>query len=351
MFKYGSTAKNATYLGSDGEITIDTDKDILVLHDGVRRGGRPLPRHGRNVLINGNFDFWRYGTSQVNAVQGYGSAERWYNASSGSTRTVSRQAFALGQTDVPGSPEFFMRTAFTAGAGVNDYVLSLQRVEGVETLSGGEASVSFWARSLSADLDLAVEFRQSFGAGGSPTAARTGLDPKKFELSQAFKKYKHVVSLPSVAGCSLGTDLKDNLGLAFWYDAGSALSGQVGGLGRQSGTIDIAQVQLEAAGVVTEFDFRPPQLELLLAERYLRTVVLLYFGYITGGQSYTARSPLSPPMRVAPALSGVNLSNGGFPATVGSLFATDNSIAETRTASTTASPGSFQTTVTASAEI
>ena len=59
----------------------------------------------RNDIINGNFDIWQRGTSQV--VSGYGSADRWVNLYSGTSATMSRQAFTLGQTDVPGEPRFF----------------------------------------------------------------------------------------------------------------------------------------------------------------------------------------------------------------------------------------------------
>jgi len=352
QLKRGTTAKNAEYLGSDGELTVDTDRDILVLHDGVQRGGRPIPRYGRNVLLNGNFGLWRYATSQDNAVQGYGSADRWFNVNSGSTRTVSRQAFALGQTAVPGNPEFYMRTAFTAGAGINDYVLNLQRVEGVETLSGGKVALSFWARSLLADLDFSVELRQMFGSGGSPTPARTSLYPKKFKLSQAFKKYTYVVSIPSVADCVLGTDLKDNLGLALWYDAGSAYGVQAGGLGHQSGTIDIAQIQLEAGGVVTEFDLRPPQLELLLNERYLRFINHTFSGDISNGGTYYVRTVLQPPMRAAPELIGTHAAAAsGFPAEVGTLSASSSAVIESRAANATAAAGLYSTAIKASAEL
>ena len=38
----GTTAQHATFTGADGEVTFDTDKKCLVVHDGVTAGGRPL---------------------------------------------------------------------------------------------------------------------------------------------------------------------------------------------------------------------------------------------------------------------------------------------------------------------
>ncbi len=41
QFKRGTTAQHATYIGAIGEVTVDTDKDALVVHDGLTPGGSP----------------------------------------------------------------------------------------------------------------------------------------------------------------------------------------------------------------------------------------------------------------------------------------------------------------------
>jgi hypothetical protein len=48
----GTTAQHAAFTGADGEVTFDTTKKILVLHDGVTPGGKPL--EGFLVLNPGN---------------------------------------------------------------------------------------------------------------------------------------------------------------------------------------------------------------------------------------------------------------------------------------------------------
>ncbi len=48
----GTTAQHATFTGADGEVTFDTSKKVLVLHDGVTAGGKPL--EGFLVLSPGN---------------------------------------------------------------------------------------------------------------------------------------------------------------------------------------------------------------------------------------------------------------------------------------------------------
>jgi hypothetical protein len=48
----GTTAQHATFTGADGEVTFDTTKKVLVLHDGVTPGGKPI--EGFVVLDPGN---------------------------------------------------------------------------------------------------------------------------------------------------------------------------------------------------------------------------------------------------------------------------------------------------------
>jgi len=40
----GTTAQHSTFTGAEREITVDTDKDTLVVHDGTTVGGFPLAR-------------------------------------------------------------------------------------------------------------------------------------------------------------------------------------------------------------------------------------------------------------------------------------------------------------------
>ena len=40
----GTTAQHATFTGAEKEVTVDTTKDTLVVHDGVTAGGIPLAK-------------------------------------------------------------------------------------------------------------------------------------------------------------------------------------------------------------------------------------------------------------------------------------------------------------------
>jgi hypothetical protein len=40
----GTTAQHNVFTGANGELTVDTSKDTLVIHDGTTQGGFPLAR-------------------------------------------------------------------------------------------------------------------------------------------------------------------------------------------------------------------------------------------------------------------------------------------------------------------
>jgi len=46
-FRRGTTAQHAVFTGAAGEVTVDTDKKTMVVHDGVTAGGVPVARADR----------------------------------------------------------------------------------------------------------------------------------------------------------------------------------------------------------------------------------------------------------------------------------------------------------------
>ena len=77
--------------------------------------------HRKNHIINGDFDIWQRDTAQTS--NGYGSADRWFFYSLGSTQSVSQQAFTVGQTDVPNNPTFYCRNVVSSVAAAGNVVL------------------------------------------------------------------------------------------------------------------------------------------------------------------------------------------------------------------------------------
>jgi hypothetical protein len=42
QFRRGTTAQHQTFIGAEGEITVDTDKKTAVVHDGIQPGGHEM---------------------------------------------------------------------------------------------------------------------------------------------------------------------------------------------------------------------------------------------------------------------------------------------------------------------
>jgi hypothetical protein len=219
----------------------------------------------RNAIINGNFDIWQRGTS--GSAPNYAAADRWVNAISGSGCTMSRQAFTPGQTDVPGEPTYFCRMAVTSVAGAGNIAILTQVVEDVRTFAGQQITVSFWAKA-DATKSIAIETTQNFGTGGSPSALVLGMGVTKVLVGTSWQKITFTTTVSSIGGKTIGSDGNSSLGFNIWFDAGSNFNLRTDSLGQQSGTFDIAQVQVEAGPVATPFERRPIGTELALCQRY-----------------------------------------------------------------------------------
>lgn len=251
----------------------------------------------RNVIINGDFDIWQRGTSH--STVGYGSADRWSNLRSGSTCTISRQSFTLGQTDVPNNPTYFCRAVVTSSAGAANYSVLSQNIEGVRTFAGRTVTVSFWAKA-DATRSIAVELSQFFGTGVSASTQVTGIGSTKVSIGATWQKVTVTATVPSISGKTLGAAGDDWLGLVIWFDAGSDYNARSQSLGQQSGTFDIAQVQIEPGAVATPFERRPPATELSLCRRYGQWVSFNMLFYASVADEYLETSLSWPEMRRSP---------------------------------------------------
>jgi len=252
-------------IGVPGELTVDYGKLTTSAITSLLR---------KNVIINGGFNIWQRGTSQT--TTGFGCDDRWSNDNTGTTKTASRQAFALGQTEVPGNPMYFSRTTVTSVAGASNYALKTQKIESVHTLAGETITLSFYAKA-DANKNIASEFIQGFGTGGSPSAINLELGITTYNLTTAWQKFTLTTTVPSITGKTLGTDNNDYFRVVFWLDSGSTYDSRNNTLGQQSGTFEIAQVQIEEGDTATDFERRLPGEELALCQRYYETGFLTIF--------------------------------------------------------------------------
>lgn len=230
-----------TLLAKYGEILLELNENFLSIDSILGTTA------GKNKLINGNFERWQKGTSQTDS--GYNSDDRWFNSNTGSTKVHSQQSFTVGQTDVPNNPSFYSSTVVTSVANAGNFVKKSQRIENVSVLSGDKSTISFFAKADSTK-NIAIEFSQSFGSGGSSNVS--GIGAQKVALTTSWTKYEITIDIPSISGKTVGED--SNLEFNFWFDAGSTFDSRTDSLGQQSGTFDLSTIKIELGEIATPFN-------------------------------------------------------------------------------------------------
>lgn len=265
----------------------------------------------KNAIINGDFAVWQRAITQT--ATGYGSDDRWRNDILGTTQSITRETFTLGQTDVPNNPKYFFRNSVTTVAGAGNYSAKIQRIEGVNIFAGETITLSFWAKA-DATKNMAVEFVQHFGTSGSPSA-NVSIGSQLVALTTSWVKQTITVAIPSITGKTLGTDNNDVLSLNFWFDAGSNFDAASASLGQQSGIFDIAQVQLEKGSIATDFEKRSFGEELSLCQRYYEKGKVSGRAYVISTDTFNYYITFSANKRVVPTLTQSNVvssnSSGG----------------------------------------
>ena len=257
----------------------------------------------KNYIINGGFDVWQRGTSQTSS--GYGSDDRWNNQNIGSTKIHSQVACSdIERALFNGG--YFSRTVVSSVENVSYIARKYQNIEDVTKLAGKTITISFWAKADSSK-NISVELAQVFGTGGTPTGYLISIGAQKVALTSTWQKKEIIISVPSIVGKTLGTDglHTSYTELCFWFDAGSGFNARAASLGQQSGTFDIAQVQLEEGSVATPFENRPYGLELSLCQRYYQIFRHRLIESRNAGEYASMSVTLPVPMRTAPSVSVV----------------------------------------------
>ena len=222
-----------------------------------------------NRIINGSFDFWQRGTSFT--ANGY-TADRWEGFFSGGTVTTSRQSFALGDTLGSNSPTFFLRQTVSGQSLASHLATVVQKIESVRSYAGQTITILGWARRSSGSGNMVVEGYQLFGTGGSPSATVTGISPTTVSLTGSWAAFAVTMTVPSIAGKTLGSNNNDFFGINFWTSAGSDFNARANSLGIQTIGVDLWGVHIKlGTHTTTAVDlYKAPELgpELARCQRY-----------------------------------------------------------------------------------
>lgn len=277
-----------------------------------------------NRIINGAFDFWQRGTSFT--ANAYG-ADRWINANSGGTVTMSRQSFTLGDTLGSNSPTFFLRQSASGQTLASHFALIRQRIEGVRSYAGQTITVLGWARRSSGSGNMVVEMEQNFGTGGSPSAD-VRVSPVTITLTDSWAPFAVTFTMSSITGKTLGSNGNDHLAIAFWTSAGSDYNARTNSLGLQTIGVDLWGIHIKVGthtAAATD-RYRQPELgpELARCQRYYQSCVatsVILAGRTSGTGTVLTGMALPVPLRAVPSVnnfaatvyssSGVQASSGG----------------------------------------
>lgn len=218
-------------------------------------------------IINGNFEVWQRGTSFT--ADGAYTADRWKMSATTGTVTTSRQVPSAGDAIAGQEIVNYLRQAISGqSAGATAVAAIEQRIESVRAFAGQQITFSFYARRSSGSGNVAVEFIQNFGSGGSPSAAVTSLGVTSIALTSSWARYSVTVTLPSSAGKTFGTTDDGYLSVKIWTSAGTNFNGNTGSLGVQTITVDLWGAKIDRGAFATSFIQRPRALELAMCQRY-----------------------------------------------------------------------------------
>lgn len=246
-------------------LTISNDKKAAFVGPISTNSLYLTPYSRKNAIINGGFDIPQRGAGPFTTNQV--TVDMWPVSGTGSTKSVTLETHTLGQTDVPQNPQFYLKYVSTSVAGASNYNALTHKVEGVRTMAGETITLSFYAKADAAK-NIAVEFTQVFGTGGSPSATVESIGAQLVALTTSWARYSVTVAIPSISGKTLGSGDNDLLGLNFWLDAGSSFNSRATSLGQQSGTFYFSNVQLERGSVATPFEVLPRAELFALCHRY-----------------------------------------------------------------------------------
>lgn len=227
---------------------------------------------GKNKIINGDFGINQRNFTSVTTATAY-MFDRFFTTLGGTsgTATYTPQVFTPGTAPVAGYEGTNLLQIITASYSNNDSWAGFNhKIEGVRTLAGQTVTFSFWAKAATGTPKLGIRFQQSFGTGGSPSAA-VNKYATITAISTSWARYSTTVTLDGLSGKTIGTNKDDALIASLIVTAGSTTF--EGGFGSmlQNNTFQIWGLQVEYGSKATPFQTASggsPQAELAMCQRY-----------------------------------------------------------------------------------
>lgn len=163
QFRRGTTAQTGTFTGAIGEVTVDTSKSTVVVHDGATAGGFPaltesdkveLLDGSKNVLIGNFYLNQRQVSGTVVLTAGQYGHDRFRAGSGGCTYTFSVTA---GITEISISAGTIEQEVHGINIQSGDYILSWSGTAQGQ-IDGGGFAASGVAGTLTGGINSIVEW-------------------------------------------------------------------------------------------------------------------------------------------------------------------------------------------------
>lgn len=328
-----------------------TSGDVTVSFDVANYGGGQFAA-GKNKIINGDFGVNQRSFTSSTTNDAY-TFDRWQQANSGGTQTITPQTFTPGSAPVSGyEGKNFVRIVTAGQSAATDYSAISQKIESVRTLAGQTATISVWAKASTGTPKIGLSALQYFGTGGSPSASVivTGTTAT---ISTSWTRYSLTVSIPSISGKTLGTTNDGYLKIDLWTSAGTTISGAgYPAVGVQNVTIDFWGAQVEAGSTATPFQTATGTLqgELAACQRYFQMYNngASYLSIGTGSYYSTTSVYVTLPTKVTMRTAPTATFSGG--ATGATVYVAGTARVSTAIASNSLNPDLFQFLITTAAD-
>jgi len=229
-----------------------------------------------NLIPNGSFAIWQKAISSITAgsLHTYSTpfGDNWFitkNNPTGLSLSFSRQSFNSDQTEVPGSPLYYVNTSlqFSAPGSLSQRTRYENVQREARLLQGQDATIQFWAKSTISGSTLDLIYNQYKDSYSSSAEKETGLGARGqietgITLSTAWKRYTYNFTPDStydLAGFTLSSSEKGWFSIGFEFPSSIAI-------------ISLAQVQVELGDEASLPVYTPPEQELERCKPYyLRT--------------------------------------------------------------------------------
>lgn len=155
-----------------------------------------------------------------------------------STNTLEFKEFAVGQTDVPFNPKYYLNFSCSVGSTEIEKDATVD-IGDADSFSNQEVTFSIWAKSSTLST-IEIIADQDFGGGGS-TPVKPIVD--SFVLTNDWAQYSTTFTVADVTAKTLGTNNRFRMRVRYPLNAIC--------------NVDISEPQLNIGDTILEFDYQP----------------------------------------------------------------------------------------------